>query len=57
MRRKIIEAEKSASEIAQEAIELVRALYAVEKLAGDASVAERLKLRQERSGPVLAQLR
>jgi hypothetical protein len=35
----------------------VHALYAVEKQAGAASVAERLKLRQERSAPVLADLR
>ena len=57
LRRKIIEAEKAAPEIAREAIEMVRALYAVEKQAGAASVAERLKLRQERSAPVLADLR
>ena len=30
-RRKVIEAEKVAPEIAREAIEMVRALYAVEK--------------------------
>ena len=40
-RRKVIEAEKAAPEIAREAIELVRALYAVEKQAKDASVEER----------------
>jgi transposase len=57
LRRKVIEAEKAAPEIAQEAIEMVRALYAVEKQAGSASVEERLKLRQERSAPVLADLR
>ena len=56
-RRKIIEAEKTAPEIAREAIEMVRALYAVEKLAKDASVPARLKLRQEQSAPVLADLR
>jgi transposase len=57
LRRKVIEAEKAAPEIAREAIEMVRALYAVEKQAGAASVEERLKLRQERSAPVLADLR
>jgi transposase len=57
MRRKVIDAEKAAPEIAREAIEMVRALYAVEKQAGSASVEERLKLRQERSAPVLADLR
>jgi transposase len=56
-RRKIIEAEKSAPEIAREAIDLVRALYAVERQARDASVPERLRLRQEQSAPVLAHLR
>jgi transposase len=57
LRRKIIEAEKAAPEIAREAIEMVRALYAVERQAKDASVPERLKLRQVQSAPVLAQLR
>jgi transposase len=56
-RRKIIEAEKAAPEIAQEAIELVRALYAVEKQARDLSLAEREQLRQMHSAPVLAELR
>ena len=56
-RRKIIEAEKVAPEIAQEAVEMVRALYAVERQARDASVPERLRLRQEQSAPVLAHLR
>jgi transposase len=56
-RRKIIEAEKAAPEIAQQAIEMVRALYVVEKQAAALSVAERLDLRQRQSAPVLAQLR
>ena len=56
-RRKIVEAEKVAPEIAREAVELVRALYAVERQARDASVPERLRLRQEQSAPVLAHLR
>jgi hypothetical protein len=56
-RRKIIEAEKVAPEIAREAVEMVRALYAVEKQARDASVSARLELRQQQSAPVLAQLR
>jgi hypothetical protein len=55
-RRKIIEAEKAAPEIAQEAILMVRALYAVEKQGRNASVEERLKLRQEQSAPVVAAL-
>ena len=57
LRRKVIDAEKSAPEIAREAIERVRDLYAVEKQSKDASVEERLKLRQQRSAPLLAQLR
>ncbi len=57
LRRKFIDAEKAASEIAREAIALVRALYAVEREAKEASVEERLRLRQERSAPVLAELR
>jgi transposase len=57
MRRKVIEAEKAAPEIAREAIELVRALYVVEKQAKDLSAIARLELRQEESAPVLALLR
>jgi transposase len=57
LRRKVIEAEKAAPEIAREAIELVRALYVREKQARDLSVMARLELRQEESAPVLALLR
>jgi transposase len=57
LRRKIIEAEKAAPEIAQEAIALMGALYAVEKQGANATAEDRLKLRQEQSAPVLAQLR
>jgi transposase len=56
MKRKIIDAEKSAPEIAKEAVERVRALYAVERQGKDASIAERLKLRREQSVPLLAEL-
>ena len=56
MKRKIIDAEKSAPEIAREAVERVRALYAVERQGKDASIADRLKLRREQSAPLLAQL-
>jgi transposase len=55
-RRKIVEAEKSAPEIAKEAVERVRALYAVERQGKDASVEERLKLRQQQSTPLLNEL-
>jgi transposase len=42
-RRKIVEAEKSAPEIAKQAVERVRSLYAIERQGKDASVEERLK--------------
>jgi transposase len=56
LRRKVIDAEKAAPETAQQAIVLVRALYAVEKQGRNASAEERLGLRQEQSAPVLAEL-
>ncbi len=55
-KRKLIEAEKAAPEIAAEAVTLVRALYAVERQAKDVSVAERLRLRQQQSVPMLDKL-
>jgi transposase len=57
MRRKVIDAEKAAPEIAREAVERVRALYVIERHSRDASAEERLKLRQQQSAPLLAQLR
>jgi len=56
-RRKFVDAEKAAPEIAREAVALVRALYAVEKQAKDVSVVERRELRHAQSAPVLAELR
>src|SRR5712691_12505290 len=56
-RRKFIDAEKVAPEIAREAVALIRALYMVEKQAKEVSVEERLPLRQAHSVPVLADLR
>jgi len=56
-RRKFVEAEKTAPEIAREAVDLIGQLFAVEKQAKDVSVAERLALRQMQSVPVLAELR
>ena len=56
LRRRIVEAEKSAPEIAREAIELVRDLYKVEHWAKGASAEARLQLRQEHSAPVLQSL-
>lgn len=57
MKRKVIDAEKAAPEIAREAVERVRALYAIERQCKDASVEERLELRQQQSAPLLALLR
>jgi hypothetical protein len=56
-RRKFVEAEKTAPEIAREAVDLIGQLFAVEKQAKDVTVAERLALRQTQSVPVLAELR
>jgi transposase len=56
-RRKFVEAEKTAPEIAREAVDLIGRLFAVEKQAKDLSVAERLELRQKQSVSVLAELR
>ncbi len=56
-RRKFIDAEKSAPEIAQEAVGLIRMLYAVEKQAQNLALAQRFQLRQAQSAPVLVQLR
>jgi hypothetical protein len=55
-RRKFVEAEKSAPEIAREAVARIDALFAVERQAKDVTVAERLELRQKQSVPVLAEL-
>ena len=56
-RRKYVEAEKTAPEIAREAAALISALYAVEKQAKDVSMEERRELRHAQSTPVLAELR
>jgi transposase len=56
-RRKFIDAEKVAPEIAREAVEFIGALFRVERQAKDFSVEERLALRQAQSVPVLAKLR
>ena len=55
-RRKFVEAEKSAPEIARETVTLMDALFAVERQAKDLAVAERLELRQKQSAPILAEL-
>jgi hypothetical protein len=57
LRRKVFEAEKTAPESARQAIEMVRALYAVEKQAATLSATKKLDMRQMQSVPVLAELR
>lgn len=57
MKRKVIDAEKAAPEIAREAVERVRALYAVERQSKDVSAEERLTMRRQQSAPLLVQLR
>jgi transposase len=57
LRRKFIDAEKAAPEIAREAVERVRVLYALEHQAQNVTGEERLRLRQERAAPLLAELR
>ena len=56
-RRKIIDSEKAAPEIAREAVDLVRALYAVEQRAKNLPADMRLQLRQTGSAPVLNDIR
>jgi transposase len=56
-RRKVIDAEKVAPEIAREAVDLIDALFGVERQAKNFSAEERLAFRQKHSAPVLAKLR
>jgi transposase len=56
-RRKFVDAEKVAPEIAREAVDLIGDLFRVERQAKDFSVEQRLALRRDKSVPVLAKLR
>ena len=56
-RRKFVDAESTAPEIALEAVRLSDALFAVEQRAKELSVEERLRLRQAESRAVLVTLR
>jgi hypothetical protein len=56
-RRKLVDAEKVAPEIAREAVGLIGDLFRVERQAKDFSVEQRLALRRDKSAPVLATLR
>ncbi len=55
-RRKVIEAESTAPEIAHQVVALLRRLFALEQQAKEFSVTERLSLRQAQSAPLLAEL-
>ena len=56
-RRRFIEAESTAPEIAREVVVLLRRLFALEQQAKEFSAEERLSLRQAQSAPLLAELR
>jgi transposase len=56
-RRKLVDTEKVAPEIAREAVDFIGALFRVERQAKDFSVEQRLALRRDKSVPVLANLR
>lgn len=56
-RRKFVDAEKTAPEIAREVVDLLRPLFAIENQAREASVSERLEIRQKQSVPRLTELR
>ena len=56
-RRKFVDAEKVAPEMAREAVDLIGALFRVERQAKDFSVEQRLALRRAKTAPILAQLR
>ena len=55
--RKFVDAEKTAPEIAREAVALIGALFAVEQRAKEVSAEQRLALRQAQSQPLLTELR
>ncbi len=57
LKRKFVDAERAAPEIAAAAVEYVRALYAVARKASDLEPAARLALRREPSAPLVATLR
>jgi len=56
-RRKFVDAEKTQPRIAQEAVTMIRELYAVEQKAREMSSEDRLGLRQRQSQPILSRLR
>ncbi len=56
-RRRFIEAESTAPEIARAVVAVLRRLFALEQQAKEFSLEDRLQLRQQQSAPLLAELR
>jgi transposase len=56
LRRKFIDAEKAAPEIAREAVKRVRALYVIERQAQSLTIDQRQQLRQGKTAPLLEEL-
>jgi transposase len=56
-RRRFVEAESTAPEIAREVVALLRRLFALEQQAKEFSIEDRLQLRQQQSASLLAELR
>jgi len=56
-RRRFIEAESTAPEIARAVVALLRRLFALEQQAKEFSLEDRLQLRQQQAAPLLAELR
>jgi transposase len=56
-RRRFVEAESTAPEIAREVVALLRRLFALEQQAKEFSIEDRLQLRQQQAAPLLAELR
>ena len=56
-RRKFVDLESTDPQLASEALDMIRELYAVEKLAADLDDAARCALRQERARPILDRIR
>ncbi len=56
-RRRFIEAESTAPEIARAVVAVLRRLFALEQQAKEFSLLDRVQLRQQQSAPLLAELR
>src|ERR1700690_2986757 len=56
-RRRFVEAESTAPQIAREVVDILRRLFTLEQQAKEFSIEDRLQLRQQQSAPLLAELR